>query len=62
VAYQNSLNSTATIYANFNGNDHTDTEVTPGCVLDAVWPYNYADIYFGQDNCLYDGSGKKKLS
>jgi hypothetical protein len=39
VAYQNSWYSTATIYAKFNGNDKTDVEVTPGCLLDAAWPY-----------------------
>ncbi|CAL5868266.1 uncharacterized protein PFLUO_LOCUS2490 [Penicillium psychrofluorescens] len=59
IADQNTANSTATIYANFNGDDKTDFNVVPGCKLDAVWPRNYGDIYFGADNCLYDSTGAK---
>ncbi|KAJ5826170.1 hypothetical protein N7474_003308 [Penicillium riverlandense] len=59
IADQNTGNSTATIYAKFNGDDKTDYKVVPGCKLDAVWPRNYGDIYFGNDNCLYDSTGAK---
>ena len=58
VSYQGKANSTATIYARFNGQDTTDVNVIPGCELNATWPSNYGDIYFGQDNCLYDSSSK----
>ncbi|KAJ5613080.1 hypothetical protein N7510_006274 [Penicillium lagena] len=59
IADQNTANSTATIYAKFNGDDKTDYNVVPGCKLEAVWPRNYGDIYFGADNCLYDSTGAK---
>jgi len=58
VADQGTDNSKVTIHAKFNGGDTTDQNVVAGCQLDAVWPRNYGDIYFGEDNCLYDGSGK----
>jgi hypothetical protein len=32
--------------------------VIPGCELNATWPRNYDDIFFGQDNCLYDSNSK----
>ena len=34
--------------------------VVPGCELIASWPRGYHDIYFGQDNCLYD-SGNNRI-
>ncbi|KAG6807978.1 hypothetical protein H0H92_005845, partial [Tricholoma furcatifolium] len=46
------------IYARFNSGDTTDQYVIPGCQLDASWPSYYGDIYFGDDNCLYDGNGQ----
>ncbi|KAG6825126.1 hypothetical protein H0H92_004618 [Tricholoma furcatifolium] len=48
----------ATIYARFNGGDSADQYVTAGCRLDATWPSDYGDIYFGADNCLYDSHGQ----
>jgi hypothetical protein len=61
VAYQGLFNSTATIYAKFNGNNKNNNTVIPGCALQAFWPYNYGDIYFGADNCLYDSDGKSYI-
>ncbi|KAN0087197.1 hypothetical protein V8E54_000885 [Elaphomyces granulatus] len=63
VADQGKAQSTATIYAQFNGQDTTDVNVVPGCELIASWPRDYHDIYFGQDNsnCLYD-SGNNRIN
>jgi hypothetical protein len=58
VSDQGKDKSTATIYAQFNGQDTTDKNVIPGCELNATWPRSYGDIYFGQGNCLYDSSSK----
>ena len=30
----------------------------PGCTIDVSWPPGYDDIYYGEDNCLYDADGK----
>ncbi|KAA8651287.1 uncharacterized protein ATNIH1004_000168 [Aspergillus tanneri] len=51
-------NSTATIYAKFDGSNNMDQEVTPGCKLQATWPANYGDLHYGQDDCLHDMNGK----
>ncbi|KAH0565466.1 hypothetical protein GP486_001147 [Trichoglossum hirsutum] len=59
VASQNQQYSQATIYAKFDVNVTIAGDVTPGCELNARWPSNYGDIYFGEDNCLYDGEGKR---
>ncbi|KAE8381852.1 hypothetical protein BDV26DRAFT_289058 [Aspergillus bertholletiae] len=45
-----------TIYAGFDGSSNKE-RVKPGCSLEASWPGNYGDIYFGADNCLYDSNG-----
>lgn len=45
-------------YARFDGNNHNEWNVKPGCVLTASWPANYGGIYFGADNCLYDSTGE----
>ncbi|KNG83849.1 hypothetical protein ANOM_007369 [Aspergillus nomiae NRRL 13137] len=46
-----------TIYAGFDGTS-TKKYIKPGCSLEASWPSNYGDIYFGADNCLYDSNGQ----
>jgi hypothetical protein len=60
VAYQKTYNSSATIYAKFDGSDSKDEYVKPGCELRAEFPSSYGDVYFGSDNCLYD-SGSSKI-
>jgi hypothetical protein len=45
------------IYAEFNANNTEYQNIIPGCQLFAAWPHSYGDIYFGEDNCLYDSSG-----
>ncbi|KAJ5169297.1 uncharacterized protein N7500_002080 [Penicillium coprophilum] len=55
VADQNTANSTATIYAMFDGDNELD-QVTPGCKIMATWPRDYGDLDFS-DNCLKDRSG-----
>ncbi|KGO46959.1 hypothetical protein PEX1_041720 [Penicillium expansum] len=57
IADQSTGDITATIYAQFNGEDKTDYKVTPGCKLQATWPRSYGDVYFGANNCLYDSTG-----
>lgn len=57
IADQSTGDITATIYAQFNGDDKTDYKVTPGCKLQATWPRSYGDVYFGANNCLYDSTG-----
>ena len=47
----------ATFYARFSGSIDAEYE-NSGCILDATWPSNYGDIFFGADNCLYDMTGK----
>ena len=41
-----------------NSPNTTDQTAIPACELLAAWPHSYADIYFGQDNCLYDSGGQ----
>ena len=36
-------------------------QVTAGCKLDAFFPYYHEDIFFGEDGCLYDATGKNSL-
>ncbi|KAN0068212.1 hypothetical protein V8E54_013782 [Elaphomyces granulatus] len=57
VADQGRNNSIAMIYAEFNANNTEYQNIIPGCQLFAAWPHSYGDIYFGEDNCLYDSSG-----
>ncbi|KUM57957.1 hypothetical protein ACN42_g9213 [Penicillium freii] len=57
IADQSTGDITATIYAQFDGDDKTDYKVTPGCKLEASWPRAYGDVYFGVNNCLYDSTG-----
>jgi hypothetical protein len=63
VSDQGKAQNTATIYAQFNGQDTTDENVIPGCELNASWPRDYRDIYFGRENsnCLYD-SGNNRIN
>ncbi|KAI5457676.1 SGNH hydrolase-type esterase domain-containing protein [Mariannaea sp. PMI_226] len=55
---QSTEETTITIYAKFPDNT-VDYMVTPGCQLEAKFPINYGDIYFGEDNCLYDASNNQ---
>ncbi|KAE8140184.1 hypothetical protein BDV38DRAFT_280181 [Aspergillus pseudotamarii] len=45
------------IYARFDGSSNKEM-VKPGCKLHANWESSYGDIYFGEDNCLYDSKGQ----
>jgi len=58
VASTGQPQNSATIYAMFDSSNTLAENVQPGCQLDASWPSNYGDVYFGADNCLYDSSGK----
>ncbi|CAI7636615.1 unnamed protein product [Penicillium manginii] len=58
VADQNQGNSTATIYAQFDGDNTLNQKVTPGCKIQPSWPRGYGDLDF-TDNCLRDRNGQK---
>ncbi|KAE8423032.1 hypothetical protein BDV36DRAFT_290842 [Aspergillus pseudocaelatus] len=46
------------IYARFDGSSNKE-KAKPGCKLEgASWESSYGDIYFGEDNCLYDSKGQ----
>ncbi len=47
----------ANIYGRFDSNELSQRQVPPGCTLQASWPTNYGDIYYGNDACLYDATG-----
>ncbi|KAI5460660.1 hypothetical protein BGZ63DRAFT_405123 [Mariannaea sp. PMI_226] len=59
VANQGGPTSKVTIYAKFPGDNTADYLVSPGCELQAELPSDYGDVYFGEDNCLYDSSGNQ---
>ena len=48
----------ATIYVKIE-NRPDELYIIPGCKLDATRPAFYGDIFYGADDCLYDGQGKK---
>ncbi|KAJ2978787.1 hypothetical protein NQ176_g3624 [Zarea fungicola] len=51
--------STATILASFDTGEWYAPQLPPGCQLNARWPRNYGQVFFGADNCLYDASGSR---
>lgn len=62
VCGPNSISNDAGAARFFAGFDSSNTAElsSPSCELDAIWPTNYGDIYFGADDCLYDAQGKEK--
>ncbi|KAL5335491.1 hypothetical protein BJX70DRAFT_401486 [Aspergillus crustosus] len=54
VEYQDQADTKVTVYGKFDSSNTGDQDVKPGCKLDAHWPYNYNDIYLGDDSCLWD--------
>ncbi|KAL4889573.1 hypothetical protein BDV59DRAFT_205096 [Aspergillus ambiguus] len=49
--------NSAMVYAAFDPSLKGSPTVTPGCMLSAVWNSTYKDVFFGEDNCLYDAGG-----
>ncbi|KAM5383716.1 hypothetical protein ACJZ2D_001705 [Fusarium nematophilum] len=51
--------STVLILSGFDSSldNHMHSKAT--CQLQARWPANYGDIYFGEDGCLYDSQSNK---
>ena len=39
--------------------DTTSPLVAPECMLKATWPWNYGDVFWGEDNCLYEAERTK---
>ncbi|KAH7145441.1 meiotically up-regulated gene family-domain-containing protein [Dactylonectria estremocensis] len=52
--------STALILSGFDSSNDNRLHASATCQLQARWPANYGDVYFGQDGCLYD-SGSNKI-
>jgi hypothetical protein len=52
--------STALILSGYNSSDFWSSQQLGKCELQARWPANYGDVYFGVDGCLYD-SGSSKI-
>ncbi|KAI5460953.1 hypothetical protein BGZ63DRAFT_425415 [Mariannaea sp. PMI_226] len=50
---------TTLILSGFDSNDKLDPNVKATCQLQARWPSNYGDVYFGADGCLYDSQSNK---
>ncbi|KAH7237867.1 meiotically up-regulated gene family-domain-containing protein [Fusarium solani] len=53
--------STALILSGFNSSDDNHLHAMATCKLQARWPANYGDIYYGADGCLYDSGSNKIL-
>ena len=49
----------ARIHGRFSGNTNAAEEYS-GCFIDATWDASFGDIYYGDDNCIYDARGKSK--
>jgi hypothetical protein len=50
------------ILSGFNAADNNSLKATATCQLNARWPGNYADVYYGADGCLCDSSSNKIFS
>ncbi|KAJ5360482.1 hypothetical protein N7517_009673 [Penicillium concentricum] len=50
--YGQTLN--ATFYGRFNGDNTADSTVQATCKLSTTWEKWLTDIYYGEDNCLYN--------
>lgn len=45
---------TALILSGFDSSNDNHLHVSATCQLQARWPADYGDIFFGPDGCLYD--------
>jgi hypothetical protein len=59
IPFQNNPLSAVNILAKLPS-DTTNEVVTAGCITIAFWPYYYGDVYFGEDDCFYDGKGMRR--
>jgi hypothetical protein len=51
--------STVLILSGFDSSDPYSAQQAATCELNARWPSNYGDVYFGADGCLYDSGGNR---
>ncbi|KAL6405177.1 glycoside hydrolase family 18 protein [Ilyonectria robusta] len=51
--------STALILSGFDSSVDNHLHALATCQLQARWPANYGDVYFGEDGCLYDSESNK---
>ncbi|KAH7013886.1 hypothetical protein EDB80DRAFT_836102, partial [Ilyonectria destructans] len=51
--------STALILSGFDSSVDNHLHALATCQLQARWPANYGDVYFGEDGCLYDSQSNK---
>ena len=63
VAFQNNEVTTTTILGKlpFYTSSSVGEIITAGCKLDAFFPYYYEEVFYGEDDCLYDATGKFKF-
>jgi hypothetical protein len=52
-------NDTVLILSGFNLSDPFSAQQAATCELNAVWPSNNGDVFFGADGCLYDSTNTK---
>lgn len=48
----------ATLYGQFDGDNTAEFSVKATCKITFSWPKSYGDIYYGEDNCMYDGESQ----
>ncbi|KAN0070372.1 hypothetical protein V8E54_011241 [Elaphomyces granulatus] len=51
--------STTLILSGYDSSDPYSPQQSAKCELQARWPANYGDVYFGADGCLYDSNSNK---
>ncbi|KAJ5205421.1 hypothetical protein N7472_001869 [Penicillium cf. griseofulvum] len=48
----------ATLYGRFKAENTADSTVKATCNITFSWPKSWADIYYGEDNCMYNGNSE----
>ncbi|KAJ5471154.1 hypothetical protein N7530_008511 [Penicillium desertorum] len=48
----------ATLYGRFDGENTSEATVKAKCKITFSWPKWWGDIYYGADDCMYDGESK----
>ncbi|KAJ5375563.1 hypothetical protein N7517_007569 [Penicillium concentricum] len=48
----------ATLYGQFDGENTSEPTVKATCKITFSWPKSWADIYYGEDNCMYNGNSE----
>ncbi|KAJ5972870.1 uncharacterized protein N7479_002788, partial [Penicillium vulpinum] len=48
----------ATLYGLFDAGNTSEPKVKPSCKITFSWPKSWVDIYYGEDNCMYNGDSE----